>query len=205
MIHGHTHGDANHDRQRAQDNDAREVEGQRTDGQGITAARDGAWVYTLSPRHRRRRERMAKPRKLHIDIEPPVEVEIAGRQVAFVGITLLRPHVMIEYNITPPLQTESPFGPHLVILDVTDDTSDELYPTCWHDFQWPWIADGRTTTRLERRPAAEAKRLHIVVRQAEQPTAGRRPWTSSLPPVAELDVELPPHHGLPWSEAHSTR
>ena len=105
---------------------------------------------------------MPKPRKLHIDIEPPVEVEIAGRRIAFVGVTLLRPHVMVEYDITPPLQTESPFGPHVVILDVTDDTSDELYATFWHDFQWPAIAEGRTTTRLERRPAADAKRLHLV-------------------------------------------
>jgi hypothetical protein len=67
-----------------------------------------------------------KPRKLHIDVEPPVEVEIDGRRVRFVGVTLLRPHVMIEYEIAPPLETGSPFGPHLVILDVTDDTSDEL-------------------------------------------------------------------------------
>jgi hypothetical protein len=147
---------------------------------------------------------MPKPRKLHIDVEPPVEVEIAGRRIAFVGITLLRPHVMIEYNITAPLQTESPFGPHLVILDVTDDTSDELYPTFWHDFQWPWIADGRTTTRLKRRPTVGAKRLHIVVRPAERPGADGRPWTSSLPPAAEFDVELPPHHGLPWGEAGVT-
>jgi hypothetical protein len=147
---------------------------------------------------------MSKPRKLHIDIDPPIEVEIAGHHVAFVGLNLLRPHVMIEYNVRPPLQTESPFGPHLVILDVTDDTSDEPYPTFWHDFQWPHIAEGRTTTRLERRRAAKANRLHIVVRPAEPPAAdGRRPSTSSLPPAAEFDVELPPDHGLPWAGATS--
>src|SRR6266545_4356978 len=100
---------------------------------------------------------MRKPRKLHIDITPPVEVRIGRYDVAFVGITLLRPHVMIEYDITPPLRTETPFGPHVVILEVTDDTSDETYPTAWLDFQWPTIGEGRTTTRLERRPPAEAK------------------------------------------------
>ncbi len=146
-----------------------------------------------------------KPRKLHIDVDPPVEVEIDGRQVRFIGVTLLRPHVMIEYDIAPPLETESPFGPHLVILEVTDDTSDEPYETFWHDFQWSWIAPGRTTTRLERRPSPEAKSLHIIVRPAEPPDAeGRRPWTSALPPVEEFEVELPPDHGLPWGETTST-
>jgi hypothetical protein len=146
-----------------------------------------------------------RPRKLHIDIAPPVEVEIDGRRVAFIGVTLLRPHVMIEYDIGPPLEEESPFGPHLVIVDVTDDTSDELYPTFWHDFQWPWLAPGRTTTRLERRPPAEATCLHIAVRSAEAPAPdGRRPWTSSLPRLAEFDVELPPDHGLPWGESTGT-
>lgn len=145
---------------------------------------------------------MPKPRKLHIDIAPAVEVEIAGYRVAFVGVTLLRPHVMIEYDIRPPLEVESPFGPHLLIVDVTDDTSDELYPTFWHDFQWPSVAPGRTTTRLERRPPLNAARLHIVVRPAQSPDPdGRRPWTSSLRPVAEFDVELPRDHGLPWSES----
>lgn len=147
---------------------------------------------------------MPKPRKLHVDVSPPVEVEIGGHRVTFVGVTLLRPHVMIEYKVDPPLNTELIFGPHVVIIDVTDDLSDEFYPTMWHDFQWPWIALGRTTTRLERRPPPEAKRLHMVVRPAEPPDAeGRRPWTSSLPAVAEFDVELPPEHGLPWGETSS--
>ena len=106
---------------------------------------------------------------------------------------------MIEYDISPPLETESPFGPHLLIFDVTDDTSDEPYATFWHDFQWPLISPGRTTTRLERRPDPEAKRLHIVVRPAEHSDVeGRPPWRSSLPAVAEFDVELPKDHGLPW-------
>jgi hypothetical protein len=145
---------------------------------------------------------MQKPRKLHIDIDPPVETVIEDRYVRFVGVTLLRPHVMIEYDIEPPLQEESPFGPHLVIVDVTDDTSRELYPTFWHDFRWPSIAPGRTTTRLERRPVAEATSLHIVVRPAQRPDAnGQRPWTSVHPPVATFDVKLPRDHGLPWESS----
>ena len=80
------------------------------------------------------------------------------------SVSPFRPHVMIEYNITPPLQSPLPFG-----------------------------------------PPAVARRLHIVVRSAEPPAAdGRRPWTSSLPPAAELDVDLPPQHGLPWGEAEAT-
>jgi len=140
-----------------------------------------------------------KPRKLHIDIDPPVVVAIGDHRVAFVGVNLLRPHVMVEYDIDPPLNTPTPFGPQLLILEVTDDTSDRIYETMWLDFPWPEFGEGRRTTRLERRPPPEATRLHVVVRPAEQPTdSGARPWTSSLPPVAEFNITLPADHGAPW-------
>jgi hypothetical protein len=83
-----------------------------------------------------------------------VIVELDGRTVSFGGLTLLRPHVMIEYDVDPPIASED-FGPHLLILDVTDEVSDDLYPTAWHDFQLRHLGPGRTTTRLDRRPRLE--------------------------------------------------
>jgi hypothetical protein len=142
---------------------------------------------------------MAKPRKLRIEIVPPVEIEIAGHRIAFDGLTLLRGKVMVEYDVIPPLQTETPFGPHLVILEASDDTSSEPYPTFWHDFQWPGRGPGRTTTRLERRPPPEAASLRFVVRRAlPADSDGHRPQSSSQPPVASFDVMLPTDHSLPW-------
>jgi hypothetical protein len=148
---------------------------------------------------------VAKPRKLRLPISPPVVVDVRGHRVEIDGLTLLRPHVMIEYRIDPPLRTESPFGPHLLIFDVTDDAAPgSPYPTFWHDWHWPTLGPDRYTTRLERRPPATATRLHLVVRPAQSPDAdGRRPWTSSLAPLATFEVSLPLEHGLPWGETPS--
>jgi len=142
---------------------------------------------------------LPKPRKLHVDVDPPVTLTVGGHRVTFVGLNLLRPHVMVEYDVDPPLVTPTPFGPQLLVLEVTDDTSDRVYETMWLDFPWPQFGAGRRTTRLERRPPAEARRLRFVVRPAEAPNeSGARPWTSSLPPVGRFDVVLPADHGLPW-------
>ena len=138
-----------------------------------------------------------RPRKLHISIDPAVAVEIDGHRVAFVGINLLRGHVMVEYDIDPPITAQSPFEPHLLLIDATDDTSDERYGTAWEDFRWPHIAPGRTTTRLEHRPPPDAAWMHIAVRPLDAPTPDvHGPGTSSLRAVIEFDIELPPEHGL---------
>jgi hypothetical protein len=143
--------------------------------------------------------RSQKPRRLHLDVDPPVVVQIGDRNVTFDGVTLLRPHVMIEYDVYPPIDAESPFGPHLLIVDVTDDTSNELYPTMWHDWRWRDRGPGRTTTRLERRPPPDATRMHIVVRPAEPPRPdGHRDELSTRPAVVAFHVELPADHHLPW-------
>jgi hypothetical protein len=83
------------------------------------------------------------PRRLHIDIDPPQMVEIAGHRVSFVGMNLLPSHVMVEYDIDPPLDATP--RPRLLTLDVTDDTSDERYPTEWEDQQWRERGAGRAT------------------------------------------------------------
>jgi hypothetical protein len=147
-----------------------------------------------------------KARKLHIAIEPPVEVDVGDHRVTFDGVNLLRPHVMIEYVVDPPIAAESPFGPHLLLLDVTDDTSEEHYPTAWEDFRWPHLEPGRTTTRLERRPPAEATRLHVRVRPVNSPLpAVPGPGSALIRAVAEFDVHLPPDHAQPWQPPTTDR
>jgi hypothetical protein len=143
-----------------------------------------------------------KQRRLQVDILPPVEVEIDERRVRFVGLNLIDRRVMVEYEVDPPLQRDSPFGPVLLTLHVTDDVDDEAYPTHWEDFPWPTIAPNRVTTRLERRPQAQARRLHIDVLPVEtdlpiQPG----PQSVELRRIVGFDVELPANHGLPWDAA----
>lgn len=140
-----------------------------------------------------------KQRRLRIQISPPVEIEIAERRVRFVGLNLISGKVMVEYDVDPPLQRDWPHGPTLLKLHVTDDIDNKAYPTHWEDFPWPTIAPNRLTTRLERRPAADARRLHINVLPAETdlPTHPG-PDSVSLRRIARFDVELPADHGLPW-------
>lgn len=56
---------------------------------------------------------------------------LGEHRVAFDGLNLLHGVVMVEYSITPPLEVDSPFGPHLLVVEASDDTSDELYETFW--------------------------------------------------------------------------
>jgi hypothetical protein len=147
-----------------------------------------------------------KLRRLHVAIDPPTTIEISGRTVKFVGVNLLNGVVMIEYDVDPPLNPPSPFGPHLLVLRVVDDTSGEVYPTAWNDFCWPHVRPGRTTTRLDRRPPPDAKRLRISVQKLDVSTPSLPgPGTSSLRSVAQFDVELPLEHGRPWSAEAEAR
>jgi hypothetical protein len=140
-----------------------------------------------------------KQRRLRIQISPPVAVEIAKRRVWFVGLNLISGRVMVEYDVDPPLRRHSPLGPALLRLHVTDDIGAEAYPTFWEDFPWPTIAPNRLTTRLERRPPADARRLHIDVLPAETDLPTHLgPQSVSLRRIAHFDVELPADHGLPW-------
>jgi hypothetical protein len=128
-----------------------------------------------------------------------VAVKIAERQVRFVGLNLISQRVMVEYDVDPPLRRDRPNGPALLKLHVTDDIDNKAYPTHWEDFPWPTIAPHRLTTRLERRPAADARRLHIDVLPAETnlPTHPG-PDSVALRRIACFDVELPANHGLAW-------
>jgi hypothetical protein len=135
-----------------------------------------------------------------VSIEPPVTVEIGERIVRFIGVNLLNGVVMVEYDVEPALNASNagPFGPQLLILTVTDDVSSEVYPTVWEDFRWPSHGPGRTTTRLDRRPPAEARRLHIEVRPVLPDASAPGPTPAELDTVARFDVQLPPEHGQPW-------
>jgi hypothetical protein len=147
----------------------------------------------------------AKQRRLRVEISPPVEVEIAERRVRFVGLNLISQRVMVEYDVDPPLERDSPHGPALLTLHVTDDVDDDPYPTHWEDFPWPTFAPNRLTTRLERRPPPDARYLHIDVLPAD-PHLPEHPGPQSvaLRRIASFDVELPADHGLPSSRARDT-
>lgn len=126
--------------------------------------------------------------------------------MTFVGLRFFRPHVMVEYDVEPPIP-QGGFGPRVLVIEATDDGSAERYPTSWQDFPWPWEPWGvnRATTRLERCPDPEARRLTIAVRPAERPDERGRPrWDSSLPVALAFDVPLPSGHGLPFNPDEPT-
>jgi hypothetical protein len=133
------------------------------------------------------------PGRYHLDLSP-TRVEVDGRRVTFVGAMFHSKSVMIEYDVMPPIVRDAAFGPCLLMLVVTDDTSTEVYPTMWEDFDWsvprPGRA-GRVTTRLERRPSAPATVLHVSVRTPDF-TARHLPRPG--PEIARFDVHLPRDH-----------
>jgi hypothetical protein len=138
----------------------------------------------------------SKLRRLHVAIVPAVTTDIGQRRVMFVGVNLLNGVVMVEYDVEPPLDA-NPFGPRLLALAVTDDVSDEQYPTAWEDFRWRDRGPARVTTRLDRRPPVQARVLHVEVRAADGDdlhATGR----VATPVLVRFDVPLPPEHGLPW-------
>lgn len=135
-------------------------------------------------------------RRLHVAIFPPVVTEVGHRTVMFVGVNLLNGVVMVEYDVEPPLDA-NPFGARLLALAVTDDVSDELYPTAWEDLRWRDRGPARVTTRLDRRPPADARSLHMEVRAAD-PDDRQATGRVAGPVLVRFDVWLPPEHGLPW-------
>ncbi len=141
-----------------------------------------------------------KLRRIHIAIDPAVSAMVGGRSVKFVGANLLKNIVMIEYDVTPPLIPPSGFGPHLLVLQVSDDVSGGRYPTTWEDFTWPHIAPGRTTTRLDRRPPPQATRLHVNVMALTDAAGTATKPVSTGRRIASFEIPLPADHGLPWSE-----
>ena len=77
--------------------------------------------------------------------------------MSFVGLNLLNDVVMVEYELDPPLRRLGVFGPELLCLTVTDDVSEEPYPTAWEDWPWRERGPGRFTTRL----TAALQRPHV--------------------------------------------
>jgi hypothetical protein len=143
-----------------------------------------------------------KQRRVRVLIDPPVVVTIRGHRVTFVGLNLFNGAVMIEYDVDPPLAGEGHRRPHLLNLVVTDDVSDDVYPTSWEDFAWPERGAGRATTRLDHRPPADARKLHVdVLPGDEQTPAALGPGSVKLRAIARFAVELPPEHGMPWASA----
>jgi hypothetical protein len=130
------------------------------------------------------------PGRFHLDLSP-IRVEIDGRRVTFVGAMFHSKSVMIEYDVTPPIIRDHLFGPCLLMLVATDDTSTEVYPTIWEDFDWNYRHPGRMTTRLDRRPSATATVLHVSVRTPNF-TAPHLPRPG--PEIASIEVQLPPDH-----------
>lgn len=130
-------------------------------------------------------------RKLHVDIDPAVEVEVGARRVRFVGLNLIHRVVMVEYDVDPPMRVRD-VRPRLLDIEVRDDVRDEPYEPSRPDFDWDrgglTLPPDRTTTRLKPRPPATATRLDFVIWPAD----------SRLAPVARFSVGLPVGHGEPW-------
>jgi hypothetical protein len=143
----------------------------------------------------------SKLRRLHVPIQPPATATIAERQVTFVGLNLLNNVVMVEYDVEPPLPVQIAFRPQLLVLLVTDDVSERFYETACEDFRpWPEHGPNRVTTRLTRRPAATARRLHFEVRPHNVFIPGTiGPGSINLRSVLSFDVDLPPDHGARFS------
>jgi hypothetical protein len=72
----------------------------------------------------------SKQCRIHIELAPPVEVQVGERLVGFVGANLLNRVVMVGYDVDPAIsERRPPFGPCLLILEVTDDAEGGVYPT----------------------------------------------------------------------------
>ena len=139
-----------------------------------------------------------KGRRMHLAIDPPVTVRVDDRTVKFVGLSLLNRAVMVEYDVDPPLNRPHPHGAYILVIAVTDDVSEEVYPTMWEDFEWPHVAPGRTTTRLDQRPPPEARLLHIEVRTLVPEERGTLGPPVGGQTLARFDVTLPAEHGVEW-------
>ena len=140
-------------------------------------------------------------RRFHLDISPPVCARLGERVITFVGVSLLRGVVMVEYDVEPPFRKHGgSFHAQYLVFHVTDDTGAEEYPTAWEDFEWLDISEARTTTRLDRRPPPAATRLHFVIRAADPAAVTGPERRSGRDPVAQFDVTLPADHGEPWPE-----
>lgn len=60
----------------------------------------------------------SKQRRIHIELAPPIDVQVGKRRVGFVGANLLNLAVMIECDVDPPIwERRPPFGPCLVIVE----------------------------------------------------------------------------------------
>jgi hypothetical protein len=140
-------------------------------------------------------------RRFHLDISPPVHARLGERMITFAGISLLRGVVMVEYDVEPPFRKHGgSFHAQYLVFHVTDDTGAEEYPTAWEDSERLDISEGRTTTRLDRRPPPAATRLHFVIRAADPAAVTGTGRRSGRDPVAQFDVTLPADHGEPWPE-----
>jgi hypothetical protein len=45
----------------------------------------------------------SKQRRIHVELAPPVEVQVDARLVGFVGANLLNRVVMVEYDVDPAI------------------------------------------------------------------------------------------------------
>ena len=125
------------------------------------------------------------------------------RTIRFVGLNFLRGVVMVEYEVDPPFRKASAaFAERRLVFAVTDDTGSDDYPTRWGDFEWHWMSETRTTTRLDRRPSPEATRLHFEVWKADPRNTPEADLEINrrrrVRPLVTFDVQLPDGHGEPW-------
>ena len=59
----------------------------------------------------------SEQRRIHVELAPPVEVQVGERLVGFVGANLRNRIVMVEYDVDPAIpERRPPFEPCLLIL-----------------------------------------------------------------------------------------
>ena len=131
-----------------------------------------------------------KQRRLHLELDPPVRIQVGRHQLTFIGLTLLNRVTMVEYVADPPLAPFYPFRPAFD-LQVTDDTDAMPYPTDWENLGRPELGPGRTTTHLDQRPPPDATTLQFVVRPSAEAEA-----------CGAFEVSLPSEHAAPWRPGH---
>jgi hypothetical protein len=134
---------------------------------------------------------VSRPGRFHLDLAP-VRLQIGNRRVTVVGAMFHSGSVMIEYDVEPPLTRDNPFGPCILVLVATDDASADIYPTTWEDFDWGFMQPGRMTTRLDRRPPAQATELRVGV---HEPVPAGPTHAVAGAEIGRFVVQLPIDHG----------
>lgn len=140
---------------------------------------------------------MSKKRRFHLNLAP-VSLFVKNHKVTFVGTTFHSRSIMLEYDVVPPAnRVTNERGPFLMKLLIRDDVDPGPYPNSWEDFDWSFGLPGRMTTRFDKRPPQEAKRLSVSVRSLKRLQIGEgfKEFVASSSELLQFQIDLPADHG----------